>query len=194
METSNLELGNLMQGFRLSYQTEGKSPKTIEWYATFLEKFRNFLERRNFPTDVSQIHKSHIREFIGYLQTEARTPRNRKPLSGATVQGYVRTLKAFYSWATREEYIETNPVVKIPIPKAPIKLINTFSSEHIAKLLGLCHRANENGYRNLTILLLLLDSGLRVSELVYIDLSDIYLAEVISRLCKPKETKKGSYP
>ena len=127
MNSSVLKLRNLIEGFRLSYQTEGKSPKTIEWYITFLNKFCNFLERHDFPTDVSQINKSHVREFIRYLQTEARVPRKQKPLSGATVQGYVRTLKAFYSWATREEYIETNPVGKIPIPKAPIKLIDTFS-------------------------------------------------------------------
>ena len=34
MKTSVLELGNLIQGFKLCCQTEGKSPKTIEWYAT----------------------------------------------------------------------------------------------------------------------------------------------------------------
>jgi len=146
MNSNVLELQNLIQGFKLSCQTEGKSPQTIEWYTTFLDKFCDFLERRNLPTDVSQINKSHIREFIRYLQTEARTPHKQKPLSGATVQGYVRTLKAFYSWATREEYIETNPMVKIPIPKATIKLINTFNPEQIATLLGICKLANKERF------------------------------------------------
>lgn len=91
MNSSVLKLQNLIEGFRLSLQTEGKSPKTIEWYTTFLDKFCKFLERHDFPTDVSQINKSHVREFIRYLQTEARVPRKQKPLSGATVQGYVRS-------------------------------------------------------------------------------------------------------
>jgi len=194
METSNLALEYLIQGFQLSCQAEGKSPRTVEWYTAFLLRFLKFLQSNGLPTIIDSIHKDHIRAFIRYLQTEARTPHKGMPLSGATVQGYVRTLKAFYSWATREEYIETNPVVKIPIPKAPIKLINTFSSEHIAKLLGLCHRANENGYRNLTILLLLLDSGLRVSELVYIDLSDIYLAEGYIKIVQAKGNKERLVP
>jgi len=105
MKTSVLELGNLIQGFHLSCQTEGKSPKTIEWYATFLRRFLVFLELSIYPTDVAQINKEHIRAFILYLQDEAKTPRGKKPLSPATVQGYVRTLKSFFSWVVREEYL-----------------------------------------------------------------------------------------
>jgi site-specific recombinase XerD len=40
--------------------------------------------------------------------------------------GYVRTLKAFFSWITREGYLESNPVARIPVPRAANKLINTF--------------------------------------------------------------------
>ena len=96
MKTGVLELGNLIQGFHLSCQTEGKSPKTIEWYATFLRRFLAFLEVRNYPTDAAQVNKEHIRAFILYLQKEAKTPQSKKPLSPATVQGYVRTLKTFF--------------------------------------------------------------------------------------------------
>ena len=96
MKASVLELGNLIQGFKLSCQTEGKSPKTIEWYTTFLYRFLAFLELRDYPTDAAQINKEVIRAFILYLQVEAKTPRSKKSLSPATVQGYVRTLRAFF--------------------------------------------------------------------------------------------------
>ncbi len=105
MEASVLELGNLIQGFKLCCQTEGKSPKTIEWYTTFLNRFLAFLEFENYPTDVAQINEEVIRAFILYLQVEAKTPRSKKPLSSATVQGYVRTLRVFFSWVVREEYL-----------------------------------------------------------------------------------------
>ncbi len=173
MKTSVLELGSLIQGFKLSCQTEGKSPKTIEWYTTFLLRFLAFLQFRNFDTDAAQINKEIIRAFILYLQEEARTPRSKKPLSPATVQGYVRTLKVFFSWMVKEEYLQDSPTAKIPVPKAPQKIINTFTHEQIGKLAQACYRSNGNSYRNLTILLLLLDSGIRVAELVNIDLNDI---------------------
>jgi len=97
METSKLTIENLMQGFKLTCQTEGKSPKTIEWYTGFLERFRQYLIMKDYPNVTDQIDKIHIREFIRYLQTEACTPHGNKPLSPATIQGYVRTLKAFFS-------------------------------------------------------------------------------------------------
>ena len=70
MKTSVLELGNLIQGFKLSCQTEGKSPKTIEWYISFLLRFLRFLKQIELPTQLNRIEKTNIRRFILYLQQE----------------------------------------------------------------------------------------------------------------------------
>jgi len=177
METSDLGIENLIQGFRLSCQTEGKSAKTTDWYNDFLKRFRKFLSFKRFPVDLNQINRDHIRVYIAYLQNEARTARGSKPLSPATIQGAVRTLKAFFSWALREEFIESNPMIRIPVPKATLKIVNTYTQEQITKLISLCHKSNDSGCRNLAILLLLLDTGIRVSELVGIDLNDVNLIE-----------------
>ena len=82
MDSSLLNLQNLFEGFRISCQTEGKSPKTIKWYTPFLEKFRVFLEQNRLPARVDRLDKIHIRQFILYLQQEARTPRTDRHLSG----------------------------------------------------------------------------------------------------------------
>jgi len=71
METSKLELGDLIQGFRLSCQAEGKSPKTVDWYNDFLNGFRKFLSFKRLPTDLFWINREHIRAYIAYLQNEA---------------------------------------------------------------------------------------------------------------------------
>ncbi len=194
MKTSVLELGNLIQGFKLSCQTEGLSLKTTEWYNTFLRRFLSFLQLRHLPTDADHINKDHIRAFILYLQSEARTPRSEKPLSPATVQGYVRTLKSFFSWTVKEEYLSDSPTAKIPVPKAPVKVINTFSHEQIGKLAQACYRSNGNGFRNLAIILLLLDSGIRVSELVNIDYEDVNLAEGWIKISEGKGGKRRVVP
>lgn len=126
MKTRVLELRNLIEGFKLTCQTEGKSPKTIEWYISFLQRFHRFLEANSLPSRINKLDKTCIRHFIFHLQQEARTPRTGKPLSGATVQGYVRTLKSFFSWASREEYTATNIMAKIPVPKAEVKVIHLY--------------------------------------------------------------------
>ena len=134
MNNEVLELQSLIEGFRLSCQTEGKSIKTIEWYVTFLNRFRGFLNSQDLSSRIGQISRNDIRAFIRYLQTEAKTPHGGKLLSAATVQGYVRTLKAFFAWLVQEEYIDSNPMIKIPVPRAPVKILNTFSQEQIIKL------------------------------------------------------------
>ena len=192
--SSFLDLQNLIQGFKLSCQTENKSPKTIEWYTCFLDRFHQFLKQNGYPTNVKRINRNHIRAFILFLQKEVRTPHTARLLSDSTVQGYVRTLKSFFSWLTREEYIEQNPMIKIPVPKAPVKIINTFSHEHIATLISLCHTSDDSGYRNLAIILLLLDSGIRVSELVNIDIDDVNLAEGYIKIGKAKGNKERLVP
>jgi len=148
----------------------------------------------HYPAKVNEIEKTHIRAFILYLQQQAKTPHTEKPLSSSTVQGYVRTLKVFFSWLLREEYIESNPMTKIPVPKATTKVTNTFSQEQIARLIAVYQGYNGSGCRNLTILLLLLDSGIRVSELVGIDLDDIGLAEGTIKIIRAKGNKERLVP
>jgi site-specific recombinase XerD len=194
MNSNKLELKTLIDGFRLSCLTEGKSTKTVEWYIAFLNRFRQFLEAGQLSTDLGEIGKDRIREFIRFLQTEARNPRNGMPLSGATVQGYVRTLKAFFSWAVREEYITPDQFGRIPVPKAQSKIINTFSPEQVRQMLNLCQMSNGNGQRNLAILLLLLDTGVRVSELVHIDLDDVNLEEGSIRIRISKGNRERIVP
>ena len=49
---SELDLKNLIEGFKLSCQTENKSTKTIEWYTCFLQRFLQFLQLNNYHTRV----------------------------------------------------------------------------------------------------------------------------------------------
>lgn len=121
-------------------------------------------------------------------------PRSDAPLSPATVQGYVRTLKSFFSWLEREGYIIANPMTRIPVPRAPMKVIDTFTADQIGKLADVCQRSNGNGYRNLSILLLMLDSGIRVSELTAIDLGDVNLSEGHIRIVGAKGSRERIVP
>lgn len=191
---NELDLNNLIEGFKLSCQTENKSPKTIEWYISFLLRFLHFLKENGYPAGIPSINRNHIRAFILYLQQDARVPHTGKHLSSSTIQGYVRTLKVFFSWAAREEHIESNPMTNVPVPKGSSKIINTFSNEQVARLLDLCGRSIGQGQRNLSIILLLFDSGIRVSELAHIKLDDVNLAEGHIKIKIAKGSKERIVP
>jgi integrase/recombinase XerD len=193
MESSVYQLVNLIEGFKLSCQTEGKSPRTVEWYYGFLARFLSFLKMKEFPTDIGMLGKHHIKAFILYLQTEVKTPFRNQPLATASIQGYVRTLKAFFAWATREDYIQANPMEKIPVPKSQSKVINTFSQEQIVKLSSACQDGT-NASRDLAMVLLMLDCGLRVSELVSINMEDVNLPEGYVKISAGKGNKERMTP
>lgn len=194
MTSENSSLKDLIEGFRLSCQAEAKSGKTITWYIAFLTRFERFLRQRRLPTCLGEIDRIHVRSFIRYLQEEARTPYTDRPLSPVTVQGYVRSLKVFFSWIEAEGYTDSNIMKRIPVPRAPVKVVNTFSDEQFARLVELCYRDNGRGYRNLTILLVMLDSGIRVGECKDIDMDDVDLENGSIRIRSGKGGRERVVP
>ena len=85
-------------------------------------------------------------------------------------------------------------ISRIPVPKANSKIISTFTQEQISMLAGLCLVSNGEGQRNLAILLLLLDTGIRVSELVNIDLNDVNIPEGCVKIRVAKGGKERLVP
>ena len=88
----------------------------------------------------------------------------------------MRSIRAFWSWLVEEEIIEFNPFSKLRIPKAPRKIIATFSQPQIESLLETIN-GSANGYRDSVIVLLLLDTGLRVNELINLMMGNVWLEE-----------------
>jgi integrase/recombinase XerD len=118
----------------------------------------------------------HIRAFIDAVSK--RTGRNGGPLKQSTVRIYALTVKVLLSWLTQEEEFEdlvSSKVVKhIQLPKSDQTVIETFSPEQIEALF----RAVEHQpfqVRDRAILAVLLDTGIRASELCGLALSNIWL-------------------
>jgi site-specific recombinase XerD len=177
------ELNNLIQGYRLFARSEGMSPNTITLNVAALNRLKEFLETNGFTTDASRIGVREIREFIIYLrQVKAwsRHPSIRtkaRGLSQNTVNCYLRSVSAFWSWLVSEEIVPFNPFTRVRIPKPQRKVIPTFSEEQIQALLSTINQSNPCTARDQTMLLVFLDTGVRVSELVNIKMEHTYLDE-----------------
>ena len=90
METSDLGIENLIQGFRLSCQTEGKSAKTIDWYSDFLNGFRKFLSFKRFPVDLDQINREHKPALLGISSLLTTTMIGMKDVINALTEAGLR--------------------------------------------------------------------------------------------------------
>lgn len=179
-------LKSLVKGYLLTHQTEGSSPNTVEYYRGILTRFLWYAERGSWSEDARLLNEWHIREFLGYIRTSAKrwgregngSESSSRKASLRTVQHYYAALRAFFNWVVREGLLTESPLAKIKVARSKAKVIRPYSSDQIRKLLAVCdydyeHNARFLGSRNKTIVLILLDSGLRLSELANIKLQDI---------------------
>lgn len=179
--TGMTDLPGLVDNYRLLAGIEGKSPKTISTYTTALNVLDEFLELERLSKDVTRIGVSEMRGFISYLQTASAfrnhpfTPRQGKGLTGHTISVYLRAIRAFWSWLESEELIDTNPFDKVVIPKPPEKVVMPFSGEQIHSLLSQIDTSLPIGFRDWLVIVMLLDTGLRVAELEGLKIQDVDL-------------------
>lgn len=171
-----------LDGFRLHCVAENKSPRTVRWYEHKLRIFADYLETHYTIENITEIGAEHIRAFLVYLQEEVSAdelnpfkPTQEKPLSPQTIQGYHRTIRTFFSWLKYEGVVETDPSQRVRRPKAPQTVVETFSDEQVKRLLAAPDKGRALGYRDYCILLLLLDTGIRLSELSGLTLPDLHL-------------------
>jgi len=159
--------------------TGGRSQKTIDWYSANLKRFSRFLKSHNMSQTVRDIGISEVRRFIHHLQTEVVRWEDNPNISDSgrlspfSIQGYVRTIKAFWSWLLEEGYIQENPIARLKLPRVPHKVIPTFTVEQLQALIRSLDRRTPTGFRNYTIILLLLDTGIRLSELTNLEIENI---------------------
>jgi site-specific recombinase XerD len=180
-EKRKRDLSYLIDGDALCSRSEGKSPNYISLVSTSVKFFVHYLEERGLSTDVTEIKAQLIRGFILHLQGMNRFAEHpfAKPqetgLSGYTINTYMRSLRAFWSWLEEEGIIEESPFCQFKIPRAPKKLIPTFSEEQVKALLAQVDTSSPTGLRNYTIILLLFDTMIRVSELTGCRMEDLNL-------------------
>jgi site-specific recombinase XerD len=173
----------LLEGYQLCATTEGKSPNAIAIVTNSVSYFRDFLTSQGISTDVTRITQREIRAFILQLQQKRCFSNHRfnhvqdRGLSGHTINCYLRSLRIFFSWLISESILESNPFDRVKIPRSPRKVIPTFSDSQIQHLLGAIDTRTAEGYRHHTIILTLLDTGMRVSELCHLKLDDVWLED-----------------
>jgi len=98
-------------------------------------------------------------------------------MSPYTVQGKVRALKAFASWLFNEGYASDHLLLNLKLPKTPVNLIELLTRAEIEQLLNYQNPLTAIGCRNVAMLVFMLDTGLRVSELCGLHFKDTHIEE-----------------
>ncbi|MBC8175380.1 MAG: tyrosine recombinase XerC [Candidatus Marinimicrobia bacterium] len=147
------------------------SPNTLMAYQIDIKQFRYFLNGyfQEVTPDFQKVDKTCMKHFLGYLIE--------KGLAARTVARKLATMKAFFKYQERSELINVNPVSSIRAPKLS-KRLPIFLEEHIiASLMEAPSTETVGGLCDRTILELFYGTGMRLSELVNLNVEDLDLTE-----------------
>ena len=161
--------------------------KTRISYAYDLNVFFDFLKKNNPKfrnlknislTDLEKLKVLDIEEYMEYLKYY--TTNNVERVNNNTgIKRKISSLKSFFNYFYKNQMINSNPVSLVSLPKLYNKEITRLESDEVVKLIDIVsdikitHSSNKNIKRDLAIITLLLGTGIRVSECVGINISDI---------------------
>ena len=152
-------------------QAAGWSPCTIASRRDMLGKFRWWLDQEGCPDRLEATTAETIRFFLAYLRSDAGAgrwgsaqPNARRPVRPSTVDTYYRALRAFFNFVVREGLLNQSPLRNVSPPHLPKDLLPPFTPEQAQALVDAAKKSSQAA-RDLPLVLILLDTGPRVSEL-----------------------------
>lgn len=149
------------------------SDNTILSYKNDLSSFIHFLDEHNV-NDPSFINSQIIVSFLTNLEKVG--------LTSSSAARYFSSLKGFLNYLFANDYIKSNPIEKVSPPKLSKTLPGVLSFAEIEKILAVPETSESLGIRDKAILEVFYACGLRISELISLKLSDLFLNEEMIRV------------
>ena len=146
----------------------GLSTNSIKSYSYDVEKLMKFLDTNNLKSSPLKIDATLTKAFVYEVAKHMNERSQARLISG---------LKSFFNYLVFEDYRETNPVDLIESPRIGRKLPDTLSLEEIDNLIAHIDLSKPEGERNRAMIDTLYSCGLRVSELITLNLSDLFFEE-----------------
>lgn len=156
------------KGFLVHLQLEKSlSPNTIEAYGLDLEKLIQFLSIRTLSIGPSEINLSLLQDYIKWIAELGMSERSQARI--------ISGIKAFYKYCLQEQITQQDPTELLSAPKLKKSLPDTLTFEEIEQIIAQIDLSKPEGTRNKAMLETLYSCGLRVSELINVRRSHLYL-------------------
>lgn len=162
-----MKISNAIKKFLNYEKVKGSTDKTILNYKVRLNYFYEFLNKNIY---VNKIKYEDYENFIIYLRKKEKP--NKKKLSTYTIKQYARDVKTFLNYLYKQDLINIDFSKKLIVPKTSKKIIDILTFSDIEKIYAHYDKNSFFGCRNLLIITLMLDTGLRLSEVVNLCWSD----------------------
>ena len=181
-------------------------PKTMHSYEKTLKLFAVWLLENEGITKADAVKEMHIRRYILELQSRGKYtacsddrskkinfPENRsdynEKISNITINNYLRNMRVFFTWMVESECIIKSPMMRVKLLPAERKAKDFMTDDEVKSLIRCLDKSLFTEYRDLLIIMIMLDSGTRLGETLSIENDQINLVERTIYL--PAEKTKG---
>jgi site-specific recombinase XerD len=168
----NLTVVGAQGSFRRHLRATNKAPRTVQTYLDALDHLDRFLADRGMPRDVGLIRREHLEAFLVFLQDKGR--------AAASVANRFRSLQQFFRWLTDEDEIRNNPMARMRPPAVPLQPPPVLTDDEIRALLRACEGTDLESRRDMAIVRLLTDTGMRRAECAGLKLTDLDLEHEVA--------------
>lgn len=163
-----VKISDLIDDFKMNQQIQGRKDRYIDLTTYRLKRWQNYMESEYRISEIENVKPIHIKEYIRHCQLKGIE-------KAITINGSIATFRVFFNGLVEEEWItETdNPMRRIKNLKEEKRIIKTFSDEEVKRILRDVEEFTYSNVRDKLILIFLFDTGIRVSELCDIKVSDV---------------------
>jgi integrase/recombinase XerC len=173
------DLHGCLVSFILTCIQEGNTEDTITGHKLKISQFVKFALKFKV-TLPTQVTPNLVKLFLIYKQEHC---------SGTTANNHYRELHRFFAYLADENIISESPMIKIHPPKKEQHIVKPFSVDQIKCILDICD-SSFLGIRNRALILVLIDSGLRLAEVTNIKLSDVNIQSNVIRVMGKGEKER----
>ena len=156
------------------------SSNTIASYLRDIRQFADWLHRAE-EIDVVDATQLNISNYLSHLEEDGR--------SGATVSRNLASLKNFYSYVVSTGFLEQTPVTNIQVDRGEKKLPQILTGREIELLLSQPACVDAKGFRDKAMLEVMYATGIRVTELIDLDVDDVNLELGTIKCAGPKKSR-----
>lgn len=165
--TPQLPFKDCLEWFLTDCEVRNLRSHTIQYYTNELRAFYKLIRELRLPVDMKVFNYEHIKALISHMQNSQ--------LKVTTINTRLRAIRAFFNFLEREGHITTdeNPATKLKLLKDRKKVVETYSNKEISQLFRQPDLRTFTGIRDLTIMMLFLETGIRVNELAHVQEQNI---------------------
>lgn len=143
------------------------STNTLSSYRRDLESYIEHIHNVQAVQSLKAIERSHILIHLEALRSEG--------ISARTIARHISSIRSFHQFLLREKLTDTDPTVHLEMPQIEQRLPKVLSIEEIERLISAPNREKPQGIRDIAMLELLYGTGMRISELIGLNLDDVHL-------------------